>query len=264
MINEYLSEEREISIPDKIMGIKVCYIDEDAFNRMGTDVVILDIPEGIEAGKVYHQESQSYYWLYDDQARILEYAGSEKKIETQDEVWGRKVTQVYVYCFFNSNIEEIVIAETVTQIWGGAFEGCKNLKQVKLPSDLKQIGAGAFSKSGIEHIEFPESVKEIEFSAFEDSALKTISGLENVEYIGDYAFRGTPWEESFDGDFVCIGDILYTYKGDDKVVVIPLTVKEIRGEDHLYPIKVEKAVFPLLIRIVYLIQVHGTVSQELS
>ena len=65
MINEYLSEEREISIPDKIMGIKVCYIDEDAFNRMGTDVVILDIPEGIEAGKVYHQESQSYYWLYD-------------------------------------------------------------------------------------------------------------------------------------------------------------------------------------------------------
>lgn len=107
--------------------------------------------------------------------------------------------------------------------------GCKNLRQIILPSNLECIGAGAFCESGIEHIEFPESVKEIEFTAFEDSALKTISGLENVEYIGDYAFRGTPWEEGFVGDFVCIGDIPYEYKGDDKVVVISLTVKEIRG-----------------------------------
>ena len=268
VINLYLSEEREINIPEKIMGIKVCYINEDAFNRVGTNAIIMNIPEGVRARKVFHQDSQSYYMLIDDYAWMLEYVGDEKKYEVHEEVWGRKVTEIYEDCFWNSTIEEVTIPDTVTSIDGCVFEGCANLKQVILPSNLEKIGAcafmgcknlrqiilpshlerigaGAFSESGIEHIEFPESVKEIEFSAFEDSALKTISGLENVEYIGDYAFRGTPWEESFDGDFVCIGDILYTYKGDDKVVVIPLTVKEIRGafsrrEDHPYPIKVEK------------------------
>ncbi|MDE7444956.1 MAG: leucine-rich repeat domain-containing protein [Lachnospiraceae bacterium] len=278
VINEYLSEEREISIPEKIMGIKVCNINEDAFNRVGEDAVILEIPEGVGAGKVYHQESQSYYWLIGNDARMLEYAGNEKKYEVQEEVWGRKVTKICSSCFGNSNIEEVTIPETVTDIDGFAFEGCTNLKQVMLPSNLEQIsvatfwncrnlkqiilppnleriGNAAFEGSGLENIDLPESIKEIGYSAFEDTAVKKIAGLENVEYIGDYAFRGTPWEEDYEGDFVCIGDVLYMYKGDDDVVVIPTTIREIRGafyrkEGSLYPISVKKVFVPDSVRAI--------------
>ena len=204
VINEYLSEERQISIPEKIMGMKVCNVDKDPYNEIGTDAVIVDIPQGIGAGKIYHQESQSYYWLIGDEAGMLEYVGNEKEYEVQEEVWGRKVTEISRKCFKDSNIENVTIPATVADIGARAFEGCTNLKQVILPSNLDQIGAGAFAEcknlkqiilppnleqikfgvfqeSGIQHIELPENIKEIECCAFEDSAVNNISGLENVE-----------------------------------------------------------------------------------
>lgn len=147
VINEYLSEEKEISIPDKIMGLEVRSINKDAFNGIGSDAIIRDIPEGVKAGKVYHHESQSYYCLLVDNAWMLEYVGDEKKYEVQEEVWGRKVTKICISCFGNSNVEEVTIPETVTDIAEFSFEGCTNLKQVILPSNLEQIGSVAFTMS---------------------------------------------------------------------------------------------------------------------
>ena len=181
---------------------------------------------------------------------MLEYAGNEKEYEVQEEVWGRKVTKICSSCFGNSNIEEVTIPETVTDIDGFAFEGCTNLKQVMLPSNLEQISVATFwNCRNLKQIILPPNLERIGNAAFEGS------GLENVEYIGDYAFRGTPWEEDYEGDFVCIGDVLYMYKGDDDVVVIPTTIREIRGafyrkEGSLYPISVKKVFVPDSVRAI--------------
>lgn len=277
-INEYLSNKKEFSIPDKILGCKVVSVDADAFNRIGKDAVVTDIPEGIWVGKVYHQESQSFYLLQADDAVMLKYIGNEKKIEIPDEVWGRSVKIIYDTCFEGTNVEGVYIPETVEgirerafagctkleqvilplklkEIRFSAFEGCRNLKQIELPFDLEVIGARAFCRSGIENIEFPESVKLIGYCAFEDSALKTLSGGENVECVGNYAFRGTAWEENYEGDFVCLGDTLCLYKGEEKVVVIPSTVKKISGafgrrSGDAYPIKVEKVFIPRSVTVI--------------
>ena len=106
----------------------------------------------------------------------------------------------------------MIIPETVTVI-EGAFGNCENLKQITLPSKLELIGSYAFARSGIESIVLPESVKEIGEYAFKNSKVKEIVGIENVEHIGARAFWETPWVESIEGDFVCIGDVLYLYKG---------------------------------------------------
>ena len=249
-INLYLSEEKEVRVPKRILGAKVTYIKEDAFSDLGTDIHIQSVPEGIYADRVYHQESQSYYTLFsDNDAWIIGYEGEEKDVDIPIKVWGHNVTGVGLDCFLRSDIESVSIPEAVTLIGPGAFQECKNLKNIKLPLSLEKIGILAFWKSGIESIELPENVKEIGEEAFGRSALKEITGLErieyNIEYIGNDPFRGTPWEESIEEDFLCIGDALCLYQGNDEEIVIPETVKRIRGAFSIQgedpcPIKMKK------------------------
>ncbi|MBD5472894.1 MAG: leucine-rich repeat protein [Lachnospiraceae bacterium] len=249
-INSYLAEEKEISIPDKILGVKVIKISENTFENIGTEAVIRHIPKDIEnVEKIYDQESRSYYCIRNDSAWILEYIGEEKQVKIPEEVWGRKVVTVFDGAFRNSEIEDVILPETITRISGCAFDGCKSLKQIVLPAELECIGIAAFAESGIERIEIPPSVKEIKEDAFSFSNLKEVTGLENVEKIGNNPFRRTPWEENYNGDFFCIGEELHLYRGDDEEVIIPETVREIKGafaieKDYLYPIKVRKVFVP--------------------
>lgn len=247
-IDAYLSDEREVEIPERIWWAKEIYIDEEAYSNLGTDLTVRNVPDGVSVNKLYHKESQCYFTIRESEAYIDDYGGDEKKVEIPEEVWGRKVTQISWGCFDESSIEEVIIPETVTEI-EGAFHDCKNLKQIALPSQLEVIDNFAFRGSGIESIVLPESVKEIGKYAFKDSKVKEIVGIENVEYIGYKAFWGTPWEKSIEGDFVCIGDVLYLYRGDKEEVVIPSGIKEIRGafvtdDEYPYPRNVKKVFVP--------------------
>ena len=226
IVKAYLSEESEVEIPERIWWAKEIFIDREAYSNLGTDLTVHNIPEGVSVGKLYHKESQCYFMIRGSEAYIDDYVGDEKRVEIPEEVWGRKVTGISVGCFYESSVEEVIIPETV-----------------------KYIGAYAFSKSGIEEIVFSNTVDEISEYAFSYSALKEVSGLDNVKNRGNDPFRGTPWEESFEGDFFCIGEELHLYCGEDEEVVIPETVKEIKGafaieKDYLYPIKVKKVFVP--------------------
>ena len=71
------------------------------------------------------------------------------------------------------------------------FQNCFNLKEVKLPSTLTEIGSGLFSGCAIEEIEIPKTVKEIGWYAFSDCKnLKNINLPEGLENIGARAFSG--------------------------------------------------------------------------
>lgn len=247
-INAYLSEESEVEIPERIWWAKEIYIDRKVYSNLGADLTIHNIPDGVSVDKLYHKESQCYFTIRGSEAYIDDYVGDEKRVEIPEEVWGRKVTCISWGCFDESPVEEVIIPETVTVI-EAAFHDCKNLKQITLPSQLEVIDRYAFIGSGIESIVLPESVKEVGECAFKNSKVKEVAGIENVEYIGAKAFRGTPWEESIEGDFVCIGDVLYLYRGDEEEVIIPSGIKEIRGafvtdEEYPYPRNVKKVFVP--------------------
>ena len=70
----------------------------------------------------------------------------------------------------------------------GMFAGCRALKKIKLPKNLKEIGEAAFDSAGIEELEIPESVTRIGERAFEFADLKKIVLPQNVEKIGFKAF----------------------------------------------------------------------------
>ena len=114
-----------------------------------------------------------------------------------------------------SNLQSIVIPNSVTRIDENAFKSCSRLESITLPSSLGGIGASAFSDCySLASIEMPEglewigpdtfngcrSLKSIvlpsTFSsslydrAFENcTSLKTVTILGNVNTIGNYTFR---------------------------------------------------------------------------
>ena len=60
-ITAYLSDEKEIYVPDKILGMKVTYIEQDVFKHLGTNAVILHIPTSVcVARNLYDYQSKSY------------------------------------------------------------------------------------------------------------------------------------------------------------------------------------------------------------
>jgi hypothetical protein len=57
----------------------------------------------------------------------------------------------------HSEIKQIVIPDTVTDIGGFVFDGCINLKEIILPPSLQNMWQYAMTRSGIEKIEIPKN-----------------------------------------------------------------------------------------------------------
>lgn len=113
--------------------------------------------------------------------------------------------------FYNNQITEVVLPDTVESIGVGAFESCSNLNTVKFPKSLKTIGDRAFISLPIANIEFnegletigaeafryngqvskvvfPASLKMINTAAFDRSSISSITFLGDVDSIERSAF----------------------------------------------------------------------------
>ena len=96
-----------------------------------------------------------------------------------EEIDGKKVTEVGVGAFANKTTqcaaENVTLSKYVTKVDASAFRGNENLKTITFaetvytPEDVEtklEIGANAFSSSGVEEIVVPESVSHIGKYAF--------------------------------------------------------------------------------------------------
>ncbi|EIC03172.1 leucine-rich repeat domain-containing protein, partial [Treponema saccharophilum] len=85
-----------------------------------------------------------------------------------------------------------VIPDSVTEIGGSAFSGCKALVSVVIPDSVTEIGKWAFyGCTSLASVVIPESVTEIGEYAFRDcAALASVVIPEGVTEIGEYAFSG--------------------------------------------------------------------------
>ena len=91
---------------------------------------------------------------------------------------------------YNNPSEEMEIPNSVISIGAGAFEGCYELKSIKLSDNLTSIEDSAFRNcSSLTSIKIPESVTKIGREAFSGcSSLTSVNIPEKVEEIGDNAF----------------------------------------------------------------------------
>lgn len=89
-------------------------------------------------------------YLYSKDHTILYYyCGTETSINLPE---GVKIIDNGV--FYKTDITDIVLPSTLTEIGSNAFEACKNLTNIIIPENVLHIGDYAFYKSGLEKVKF--------------------------------------------------------------------------------------------------------------
>lgn len=89
-------------------------------------------------------------------------------------------------------LDEIKLPDSVDAIGERAFEGCWWLTALDLPLRLRDLGAYAFSKTGLEKIHIPDGIHRLPEGVFKSCyELRGVSGMQNVGYVDQDAFSGS-------------------------------------------------------------------------
>ena len=165
----------------------------------------------------FQAEGQFSYSTNDGTLTITGYDGPGGTVVIPDRINGLPVTAIGEAAFQNrTNVNNFVIAESVTTIGARAFSGCSwlfgvtiprgvsipeyafyrcfQLVDVVIPEGATNIGAYAFFDCpSLREVGIPDSVREIGPSAFQGSwRLANVTIGNGVLTIGDHAFSGCP------------------------------------------------------------------------
>ena len=93
--------------------------------------------------------------------------------------------------FFKSDIETYKVPTNVTKIHFGAFQECKELKNIYLHDNIEYIGSSTFKDcTSLEYISIPPKIKSLNSKVFENCInLKDIQLNAGLEVILDNAFE---------------------------------------------------------------------------
>ncbi len=143
---------------------------------------------------------ENVFWrLYTDGKLVISGTGPMYDFATSSSSpfsFNEKITSVEIeygvtttgrWSFYScSNLEEIIIPESIKTISYGCFEKCSSLRGIDIPDSVTKIEAYAFFGAGLESVVIPGSVETIEYCTFRyNTSLKTVTIEEGVPYIAD-------------------------------------------------------------------------------
>ena len=133
--------------------------------------------------------------------KIVQYEGWGREFMDDKSVTGLTVkpgvTKIAFWAFFGcSNLRSLngMIGSDVTKVELQAFDGCRSLESLEgLPSELEEIGRGAFCDSGLTSLNGLPEVEEIKAGTFGYTRITTLEGLpRNLKRIKGWAFENCP------------------------------------------------------------------------
>ena len=151
-------------------------------------------------------------------------------------IFGEEVRIIgHMLCYNCSDLTSVTIPKNVQSIGVGAFENCNNLTSVTMNSDA--IASHAYdSYSNFSSIFGPQVTQYIfgddvqsigKYACYNCSNLTSVTLPDGLTNIGELAFYGTPWFDTWYNDqpegLVYVGKTAYQYKGtmpDGKEIVI--------------------------------------------
>ena len=166
--------------------------------------------------EVKREGDYEYAILNDGSISIVKYYGNEKNIDLTKLSFG-KVKSIGGHAFMSSQVENIILPDTLTEIQYYAFKNSK-LKSITIPDNVIRIGSYAFENTDLETIEIgvnsklqyidqyafnlcenlnniylPSSLISIGTGAFRKSGLQNVIFGEdiNLEEIPEECFMGT-------------------------------------------------------------------------
>ena len=226
-IISYYGKDKNVIIPEEIFGLQVTGIAEKAF--INNDLESITIYENItEIGQniidesviifgnagTYIEQYATYngYIFIDLNNKVIQGQGwcfdaensklfiSENSINKEYEYLKKVIYKLEirnpVQEIYNSqfegyeNLEEVILADSVTNIGEKAFSECYNLRTINIPENITKLNQQTFYYcKKLENIVIPEGLTEIGVGAFHSCInLQNINIPNNVKIIGDYAF----------------------------------------------------------------------------
>ena len=148
---------------------------------------------------------------------ILDFAFSQQS-NIQSVVLPNSVTSVHLQAFADCpNLETVVLPNSLSVIDDEAFANCVKLTSINFPKTLSTIGRSAFSGcSNLSQIQWPQQLTNIGASAFyECTQLDNVEAIPaSIQKIGANAFYHTAWEKRQPGGYLYIHNIFYAYTGE--------------------------------------------------
>lgn len=151
-ILNYIGDSEKVVIPEKINGLPVTAIGENAF--MGSTFI--------------------------SQLRMMSQALNQRRPTVSPKLYEE---------LKNNRITSIVMPDTIVTIGDNAFAYTSSLNNIIIPDSVKTIGEKAFSHSGLTEIIIPDSVETIGNGAFENNYLTSITIPNSVKTMGASVFR---------------------------------------------------------------------------
>lgn len=208
--NGFVPSDGYVDIPERIDGILVTGIAEDAFADV-QGLKGLMIPATLT-----YIDNKAFSGDVDIKIKKAE---NDDKFDTDD--------------WFDDHKQDFVISGSTLVSYKGKDE------IITIPYNCSVIADGAFKNNKkIRVVYFEREIEKIGESAFEGcSSLVDVvagNGVYGVE-IGRNAFKDTPWLENYPSDLVTLGTTLVKYKGTDFYVAIPNVFTAIAEEAFYIP-----------------------------
>lgn len=96
--------------------------------------------------------------------------------------------------FYNTNLKEVVIPDSVTHISEGAFQNCEKLEKITLSKAITSIEGFAFENTNLKEVVIPGSIKYIFTRAFADCSSLTSITYNGTEAEWNAVEKGTDWD----------------------------------------------------------------------
>ncbi len=184
------TEEKKIEEDNKIIN-EVLYDDEEQENFN------INVSEGM--AKASELISGDYtYTLSGDEAVIIKYTGNGTKIVIPDTLSGHKVVSIGSSAFEKcKSLTEVTMPSSILSIGHYVFSECKSLEKVELSSKLEEMGSAIFEGTGISSITIPKTVTTMQtYVAYNGplagaNELKTVIFEEGIRNIPDYAISSS-------------------------------------------------------------------------
>ena len=151
-----------------------------------------EVPEDGDDGA---PEDNYLYAVSEHAVKLQKYFGEERAIvRVPATVEGKPVTTIDEKCFEDrSEIEQVILPDTVSTIEYRAFYGCSSLREINFPESMRKIGGWAFAHTGLENVVFPDGLQQLGYGAFYSCAhLESVVLPEAVDKLGENTFRLCP------------------------------------------------------------------------
>ena len=100
---------------------------------------------------------------------------------------GKSINRLNDYIFSNTNIKEVYIPKNIKQIGAGCFSYCRNLEKVKIDSDIKELSTDLFNScQNLKKLEVPNTLEELGHRSLFNTGLEKLN-LKNIITIKRYA-----------------------------------------------------------------------------